>query len=263
MTSQLEKAWRRAAALAPEHALALPFAGEQVAVIGTGPAAGIARAYAALREDAAHGATDAPAVDDVPTRAYDRTVLLSRTGDEPAMVELVERLRSEAILAIAIGAPSGSPLDELAGVTVPLVAIDGPGGPDAAFALTAYAVLRHHLTGSTGGVDARAATRAPVPDVSGVRRWVFVGRRVALGLAEAAASTFRRRGASAVGGTPAALAAGDLGVLDATTLVWVFGAENGVDTGDAAMRRVATDPAAELVLALRVADGLGRGAGDR
>jgi hypothetical protein len=52
MASDLEKAWRRAAALAPEHALALPFAGEHVAVIGAGLAAGVARAYAALREDA-------------------------------------------------------------------------------------------------------------------------------------------------------------------------------------------------------------------
>ena len=148
MASDLEKAWRRATALAPEHALALPFTGEHVAVIGTGLAAGVARAYAALREDASQGRTDAPSPDDVPRRTYHRTVLLSHSGDEPAMIELVEWLRSEAILAIAVGVPRGSPLDELAGTSIPLIAVDGVdgvGGPEAAHALTAFAVLRHHL----------------------------------------------------------------------------------------------------------------------
>jgi len=225
-------------------------------VVGTGLAAGIARAYAAMREDAAHGPTDAPPVDDVPRRGYDRTVLLSRTGDEPGLIEVVERLRSEAILAIALGAPAGSPLDELAGVTVPLAAIGGPGGPDGAFALTAFAVLRHHLTGTTGAGDISKARRASLPDTSGVHRWAFVGRRASLGVAETAASAFRRRGESAVAGTPTALVATDLGPLGSSTLVWTFDADVSIAAEDATVRRATLDPAAELVLALRLAETL-------
>jgi hypothetical protein len=272
MATGLEKTWRRAAALAPEHALALPFAGERVAVIGTGIARGVARAYAALREDAAHGQTDAPAPDEVPRRGYERTVLLSRSGDEPALVDLVEWLRSEAILAIALGAPAGSPLDELAGATVPLAHVAGSGGDDGAYALTSLAVLRQHLLGTTGGADAARALRAPLPDVRGVGRWVFVGHRWSLGLAEAAARAFRRRGADAIAGPVSELEAGDLGTLDPRTLLWWFepdGSARGVeairrsngDTSDEddgpAVRVGSLDPAAELALALRLADTLG------
>jgi hypothetical protein len=261
MANDLERAWRRAAALAPEHALALPFAGERVAVFGTGLASGVARAYAALREDTTRTMTDPPIPDDLSPRPYDRSLLLSAAGDEPALVEVVEWLRSEAILAIAVGVPEGSPVDELAGVTVPLAAIDGPGGYEAAYALTAFAVLRRHQAGETGGADARRAIRAGLPDVSGVRRWAFVGRRWTLGLAESAARAFRRRGAAAVAGTPAELASGDLGAFEPTTLVWRFDGgdplEGDPDEGGPAVRRATLDPAAELVLALRVAETLG------
>jgi hypothetical protein len=259
MATELEKAWRRASALAPEHSLALPFVGEHVAVIGTGLAGGVARAYAALREEAAQGLTDAPEPDDLPRRRYDRTVLLSHAGDEPALVEAVEWLRSEAILAIAVGPPPGSPLDELAGVTVPLAAVAGSDRPDAAHALTSLAVLRHHLLGETAAGDAARAARTGLPHVTGVRRWVFVGRRWTLGLAETAARAFRRRGVDALAGPPSALAAGDLGAPDRTTFVWWFDADDAVvDEGDdaPALRTAALDPAAELVLALRLADGL-------
>lgn len=257
MASGLERAWRRAATLAPEHALALPFTGETVAVVGTGVAAGIARAYAALRDDAAQGWTDAAAPDELPMRAYDRTVLLSRTGSEQSLVELVERLRSEAILAIAIGAPAGSPLDRLAGVTVPIAvdAVDGV-GPDGAYALTTSVVLRQHLLGRIELREAARAARAALPDVSGMRRWVFVGRRWSLGLADAAARGFRASAVEAVAGTPSELASGELGPLDERTLVWPLEPTE-VDVGDAALRRATSEPFAELVLALRVAGSLG------
>jgi hypothetical protein len=261
MVGNLEKAWRRAAALAPEHSLALPFAGERVAVIGTGLARGVAQAYAALREDAAHGPTDACEPDDVAPRTYDRTILLSASGDEPALVGAVERLRSEAILAIAVGAPAGSPLDELAGVTVPLADVAGVGGHEAEHALTVFAVLRHHLLGTTGGAVAARGLTAPILDAGGARRWAFVGRRWTLGLAETAARAFRRRGALAVAGTPSALGSGDLGTLDASLACWSFGEVLDVapapDDEGPAVRTASLDPVAELVLALRTAAALG------
>jgi fructoselysine-6-P-deglycase FrlB-like protein len=261
----LERAWRRAATLAPEHALALPFARERVVAVGSGASLAIARAYAALREDGGHGPTDAFPPDELPRRAWDRSVLLSRRGDEPALVDALHRLRADAVLAIAIGAPAGSPVDELAGVTVPLEPAPGPGDEEAAYATTAFAVLRAHLAGDTdegtGGGAAASALAGALPDVGGVRRWVLLGRRWSLGLAEEAARSLRAAGADATAGPASELFAGALGDPDEGTLVWSFAAPDDAVRGwadgrGAALRAPSLDPVGELVLALRIADRL-------
>ncbi|HEX6132247.1 MAG TPA: sugar isomerase, partial [Actinomycetota bacterium] len=241
----LERAWRRAATLAPEHALALPFARERVVAVGSGASLAIARAYAALREDGGHGPTDAFPPDELPRRDWDRSVLLSRRGDEPELVDALHRLRADAVLAIAIGAPAGSPVDELAGVTVPLEPAPGPGDEDAAYATTALAVLRAHLADDTpddaGGRAAASALAAALPDVGGVRRSLLLGHRGSLGLAEAAARSLRAAGADASAGPVSELIAGTLGEAGDGTLVWSFAEPDDAvrgwaDGGGAALR---------------------------
>ncbi len=260
----VERAWRKAAVLAPEHALALPFAGEHVAVVGSGIALSMGRAYAAFREDASQGPTDAAPPDELALRRYHRAVLLSPTGEEPTLVELVERLREEAILAIGLGTPAGTPVAELAGVTVPFEPALGPGDPITAWATTAFAVLRSHLSAETGGSAATAAMRAALPDTSGVRRWIVVGHRWSLGMAEAAAGALRRAGADAVAGPPSEVTAGELGDADAGTLVWSF--DEPADelsawaaVREAPLRAPSIEPIGELLLAQRIADAMRAG----
>ena len=60
--------WLRAAGLVPGVADLLPARGERVAVTGCGTSWFIAQSYAALREAAGHGETDAFAASEMPMR---------------------------------------------------------------------------------------------------------------------------------------------------------------------------------------------------
>ena len=91
--------WRRAVEVAAEPATvaALPQRGERVAVVGCGTSLFMAQAYARLREDAGHGETDAFAASEMPAgRAYDRVLALTRSGTTTEVLELLDRLRTEA-----------------------------------------------------------------------------------------------------------------------------------------------------------------------
>ena len=76
--------WREAALLADGLAGLLPASGERVAVAGCGTSWFMAQAYAAAREEAGHGETDAFAASEMPAgRRYDRVLVLSRSGLVP------------------------------------------------------------------------------------------------------------------------------------------------------------------------------------
>src|ERR1700724_460021 len=73
--------WSKAIEMACSAESALPGPGERVAAIGCGSSLNVARCYAALREAAGQGETDAFPASEVPaTRRYDRLVYISRTG---------------------------------------------------------------------------------------------------------------------------------------------------------------------------------------
>ena len=69
--------WRRAVRLASQVAGQLPARGERVAVAGCGTSWFMAQSYAAAREQASYGETDAFAASEMPLgRRYDRVVVL-------------------------------------------------------------------------------------------------------------------------------------------------------------------------------------------
>ena len=85
--------WRRAAGLAADVAGALPASGERVAVAGCGTSWFMAQSYAAAREAAGHGETDAFAASEMPLgRRYDRVLVLSRSGTTTEILQLLARL---------------------------------------------------------------------------------------------------------------------------------------------------------------------------
>src|SRR3954471_7190600 len=87
--------WTTAAALAGEHAALLPAPGARVCVIGCGTSLYIAQAYAALRERAGLGETDAFAASEGPAgRRYDVLVAISRSG---TTTEVVHALRTAGL----------------------------------------------------------------------------------------------------------------------------------------------------------------------
>src|SRR5579859_4648869 len=84
--------WAKAIELAAPAGPALPAPGERVAVIGCGSSLNVARCYAALREAAGQGETDAFPASEVPaTRRYDRLLYISRTGTTTEVLGALRR----------------------------------------------------------------------------------------------------------------------------------------------------------------------------
>jgi fructoselysine-6-P-deglycase FrlB-like protein len=80
--------WRRAGGLASDVAPLLGARGERVCVVGCGTSLYVAQAWAALREAAGHGETDAFPASELPAaRRYDVLVAISRSGTTTDSVE--------------------------------------------------------------------------------------------------------------------------------------------------------------------------------
>src|SRR5215472_15483331 len=101
--------WRRAAGLAPLVARVLPAAGERVAVVGCGTSWFIAQSFAAAREAAGQGETDAFAASEMPlTRRYDRVLVLSRSGTTTEILRLLAQL-SGVVPTVLVSMDRGPP----------------------------------------------------------------------------------------------------------------------------------------------------------
>jgi fructoselysine-6-P-deglycase FrlB-like protein len=189
--------WPRAAALAGEHAADLPAAGERVAVIGCGTSWFVAQAYAALRERAGLGPTDAFAASELPQgsgRRYDVVVAISRSGttSEVAHALTTQDLadRSTALVAVP-----GTPVADAADATIVLDFADEESVVQTRFATSALTLLREHVapgTAQTASRDGAAALQAALPvDPAGYDQWTFLGRGWTVGLAAEAALKMR------------------------------------------------------------------------
>src|SRR4051812_20015815 len=99
--------WRLAAKLADSPGL--PVRGERVAVVGCGTSWFMAKAYAALRERAGHGETDAFQASEFPhTRKYDRVVAITRSGTTTEVVELLSTLPNTTVITADAGQPAAA-----------------------------------------------------------------------------------------------------------------------------------------------------------
>src|SRR6202012_4836945 len=102
--------WAQAIELAAEAGPALPVAGERVAAIGCGSSLNVARCYAALREAAGQGETDAFPASEVPAaRRHDRLLYISRTGTTTPVLYALGRAPRD-VPATAITADPDAPL---------------------------------------------------------------------------------------------------------------------------------------------------------
>ena len=111
-------AWTRAAMLAVTEPIrrVLPEPGQRVAVVGCGTSFFMGQSFAALREGAGHGETDAFPASEFPTRrSYDAVVVLSRSGTTTEVLRLLEALRNgSGPGTVAITADPAAPVVELA-----------------------------------------------------------------------------------------------------------------------------------------------------
>jgi fructoselysine-6-P-deglycase FrlB-like protein len=188
-------AWSAAAALAADHAGVLPPTGARVCAIGCGTSLYVAQAYAALREAAGAGETDAfPASELPPDRRYDVLLAISRSGTTTEVVQALEgqRLAARSLALVADGA---TPAAQAADAAVALPFADERSVVQTRFATSSLTLLRETVApgaARAAAADARRALAGPLPvDPDGVEQWTFLGRGWSNGLANEAALKLR------------------------------------------------------------------------
>ncbi|EPH41586.1 sugar isomerase [Streptomyces aurantiacus] len=259
--------WRRAAEAAAAFD-GLPKPGERVAVTGCGTSWFMALAYAALREAAGQGETDAFASSEFPSgRAYDRVVAITRSGTTTEVLELLGALRG-VVPTLALTGDPATPVMDAADAVAVLDWADEESVVQTRFATTALAFLRAGL-GDIPGVksvaeaaaDAEVAVSEPLPPaVLAAEQWTFLGRGWTYGLALEAALKLREAAGEWTEAYPAMeYRHGPIAIAGHGRVVWMFGAlpeglaDDVARVGGVLVAHDAVDPLADLVRAQRLA----------
>lgn len=252
--------WQRAGELAAD--APLPNSGEKVAIIGCGTSWFMAQSYAALREAAGAGLTDAWQATEAPLhRDYDVVIGLSRSGTTTEVIEALDRVRSPA-RTLSIVADPEAPLAGRTDEVIPLDFADETSVVQTRFATTALTLLRAGLGEQTDTAiaDATAMLEAPIPpDSLSAEQVTFLGTGWSIGLAHEAALKNREASQAWTESYPAMdYRHGPIAIAGPNRLVWTFGTpptglREQVEATGATFRAEPIDPLADLVLAQRVA----------
>ncbi len=250
--------WREAAALATA---ALPRAGERVAAVGCGTSYYVSQSYAALREAAGLGETDAFAASEFPPgRRYDRIVAISRSGTTTEVARLVASLGDPPVTAI--GAVADTPVMRAANDAILVDFADETSVVQTRFATSALALLRASLGEDLDGAiaDGESAVAASLPvEVSDFDHFVFLGHGWTVGLANEAALKMREAAQAHTESYPAMeYRHGPISLAGPRTLVWILGTSDPAVADDvrptgATVLTAHLDPMAELILIQRSA----------
>jgi fructoselysine-6-P-deglycase FrlB-like protein len=261
--------WRKAAEVAQARADSLPASGERVAAVGCGTSWFIAQAYAGLREAAGRGETDAFPASEMPLRrAYDRIVVVSRSGTTTEVVDLLARLDGRP--TVAVTADGETPVGRAAAWSVELPFADEASVVQTRFATSALALLRAHLGHDLerlAGEAEKALGVHPAVNPAAFRHFVFLGREWSVALAHESALKFREAAGAWTESYPAMeYRHGPISVAGDSTVVWMLGEGDPELEADvrATGARVITselDPMAELVRVQRAAVRLALGRG--
>jgi fructoselysine-6-P-deglycase FrlB-like protein len=252
--------WRRAAGLAAHVELSLPRRSQRVAVTGCGTSWFVAQSYAALREAADHGETDAFAASEFPVgRHYDRVIVITRSGTTTEVLELLRRLPSGTPTTV-LTAVADAPVTEVAKESVLLPFADERSVVQTRFATSALTLLRAGLGTPPPVGDGTDAVSADLPlDAATTEQVTFLGSGWAYGLAQEAALKCREAAGLWVEAYPAMeYRHGPIAIAQPGRAVWALGplppglADDIAGTG-AELVVGDRDPLAELVLAQRFA----------
>jgi fructoselysine-6-P-deglycase FrlB-like protein len=184
--------WRRVHDLLP--APALPQPGERVAIIGCGTSYYMGQAYAALREHAGQGLTDAWPASEFPAhRPYDRVVAVTRSGTTTEVLAALSAV-PPGTPTVAITADPTTPITSAVTSLVTLDFADERSVVQTRFATTALVLLRAHLGVETAPLAsaAESALQAPLPAaLLHADQFTFLGTSWTIGLANEAALKLR------------------------------------------------------------------------
>ena len=262
--------WRRAATLAASVADVLPPAGARVAAVGCGTSLYVARAYAALREAAGLGETDAFAASEFPAgRRYDVVVAITRSGTTTEVLRLLDGTRAFTA-SVVLTTDEAVPAAALADRSVVLGFADERSVVQTRFATSTLALLRANLGEDLSGAisDAERALEADLPaGLERHERFVFLGHGWTVGIADEAALKLREAALASTEAYPAMeYRHGPISLADERALVWILGSPDPAVADDVAgtgatVRIASRDPMAELVLVHRLAVGLAQARG--
>ena len=262
--------WRRAAALAPTVTDQLPPRGARLAVIGCGTSLYMAQAYAAAREAAGAGETDAFPASELPSgRRYDALLAISRSGTTTEVVRALATLPRTLRTYAVVGAES-TPVATSAGNSVVLDFADEASVVQTRFATTALVLLLASIGIDTESAATQAELALAVSLPAGSEAagsFVFLGRGWTVGLANEAALKLRETALVPAESYPALeYRHGPIALADGQTLVWPFGDVDAdliadVRATDARVVETEVHPLADLVLVHRVALALAQGRG--
>jgi fructoselysine-6-P-deglycase FrlB-like protein len=223
--------WQAILARVPEARSALPSPGARVAVTGCGTSFYMAQAYAALREAAGDGYTDAHAASEFPLdRDYDHVVVISRSGTTTEVVELLEVLRSRGQATTAIVATAGTPIPALAKHQLMMGEVDEQSVVQTRFATTTLALLRatlgEDLTAAIADAEAVLAEdeETALAGLLDAEQLTFVGRGWTIGLASEAALKLRESAQFWTESYPAMeYRHGPISIATTGRVTWAFG----------------------------------------
>jgi fructoselysine-6-P-deglycase FrlB-like protein len=255
------RCWEQAVAADADVAVALPAAGERVAVVGCGTSLFVARAYSALRESAGHGETDAFAASEYRFgRRYDRVLAISRSGTTTEVLDTVGRLDGVAVTAITVDGASPIVRSATHVIALPFAAEESV--VQTRFPTSVLALLRaslgEDLTDAIAAGAAAIVAESPV-DATTVHQITFLGRGWAAAIADEAALKCREAAAFWTESYPAMeYRHGPISVSGPGTVVWVFGdppsgLARDVEATGAQLVSENLDPMVDLIRAQRLA----------
>ena len=256
--------WREAALRGARSEAELPHVGARVGVVGCGTSLYMAQAFAALREGAGHGETDAFPASEAPLdRPYEAVIAISRSGTTTEVVRYLREVLSPHRIAI-VGVPD-SPVAQAADHVIGLEFADERSVVQTRFATSVLAFARASLGEDLGGVieQGEDALAAPLPlDPSEHDHFVFLGGGWSVGLANEAALKLREAAGAWTESYPAMeFRHGPISVVRPGSVEWALGAADGAVLEDAAAAGATVlggelDPMVELVRIQRTASAL-------
>lgn len=260
--SSQPECWQRAGDLAGEVAGLLPRPGERVAYVGAGTAWYMAECMAALREAAGQGESDAFAASEVPPgRAYDRLVVLTRSGRTTDVNRVLAAAAGKVPTLCFVGEPD-SESAVLADAVIDLSFADEVSVVQTRFATTVLALTRAWLGDSTERLvdQAEQALQFRLTDEHvDTEQITFLGYRWTVGLAREAAAKFRQCTQSWAEAYPIReYRHGPIAVAEPGRIVWMLGPTptrlaDQVRESGATLIEQTHDPMAELIVAQRLA----------
>ena len=253
--------WARALQASDEAAKILPGRGERVAITGCGTSWHIAAAIAAAREAAGHGETDAFPASELPLRAYDAVLAISRSGTTTEVLDALKTVPGSA-RKIGITADAATPIRDAVDDLLVLDYADERSVVQTRFATTVLTLARANVGHDLAPVvaQAKAVLAADLDDRLIDRpHYVFLGCGWATGVAREAALKVQETGAVWSEAYPGLeYRHGPLAAATEESVVWLLGGADDALVHD--IRRTGAtvvvagrDPQAELVLIQRVA----------